>query len=439
MSWHCRSSSKVARRGERGVTLVMMALMLFLSLGMGALAIDYGMIKASKAEAQRAMDAAALAGASAFLIPDPAIDKAPIAEERARDYAKKHTVHRVPVTDPEVDVDVDVPNTTVTVTYTSGAIPLWFANIFGTPTMGVNALAAAHVIETSNASCIMPIAIPDLWQNNDIAGSGDNAAPEELIEDGLWDFEDHDGDGVLDGPTGSVTERELWEFDPGVDVYDTDGDGQGNFGYNTSARNGLGSNSFLNKIDDYGRQITLMTLSPKDGTTSSNYYAWGFTPNDANSGDILRQKIEAVDCQIATVGGAGYSASAGNGATAGTISPAWDTRIGRDANASWNDDDNKVEGSTDYPLDMDDDGLPDGSPRVVVVALYNPELEMLSPSDNMLVFNNFAKVWIDERPEGCEGAGCKAPITGRFLGWVTGPGGGEGTTGTLIKRLQLIK
>jgi hypothetical protein len=179
-----------------------------------------------------------------------------------------------------------------------------------------------------------------------------------------------------------------------------------------------------------------MTLSPKDGTTSSNYYAWGFTPNDANSGDILRQKIEAEDCAIATVGGAGYPASAGNGATAGTISPAWDTRIGRDANATWNDDYNRVDDS--IKGDVDEDGLPD-SPRVVVVALYNPELEMLSPSDNTLVFNNFAKVWIDERPEGCEGAGCKAPITGRFLGWVTGPGGSEGTTGTLIKRLQLIK
>jgi hypothetical protein len=364
------------------------------------------------------------------------VNKTTVAEERAREYANRHMVHTVQITDPEIDVDVDLPNETVTVTYAGGDISLWFANVFGIPAMRINALAAAHVIETSNASCIMPIAIPDLWQNNDIAGDGDNAEPEELIEDGLWDFVDRNGNGVLDGPTGSVTERELWEFDQGVDVYDANGDGQGDFGYGTPTRNGMGSNSFLNKLDDYGRQITLMTLSPKDGTTSSNYYAWGFTPNDANSGDILRQKIEAEDCAIATVGGAGYPASAGNGATAGTISPAWDTRIGRDANATWNDDYNRVDDS--IKGDVDEDGLPD-SPRVVVVALYNPELEMLSPSDNTLVFNNFAKVWIDERPEGCEGAGCKAPITGRFLGWVTGPGGSEGTTGTLIKRLQLIK
>src|SRR5687768_14777486 len=170
MSVRGRSSRSRRQLDERGVTLVMMALMLFLALGFSALAVDYGMIKASKAEAQRAVDAAALAGASAFLIPDPAIDKVPIAEERARDYAKKHTVRRNPITDPQIEVDVDVPNTTVTVTYSGPQMALWFAQTIGVPTMAVNALAAAHVFETSNAACVMPVAIPDLWQNNDING-----------------------------------------------------------------------------------------------------------------------------------------------------------------------------------------------------------------------------------------------------------------------------
>jgi hypothetical protein len=345
MSVRGRCSRSRPQLNERGVTLVIMALMLFLALGMSALTVDYGMIKSAKAEAQRAVDAAALAGASAFLISDPLVDKTSIAEERAREYANKHAVHTVPITDPEIEVDVDLPNETVTVTYSGGDIPLWFAHTLGIPAMRVNALAAAHVIETSNAACIMPVAIPDIWQNNDVAGAGQNAASEELVEDGLWDFVDLDGNGVLSGPSGSQTERELWEYDPGVDVYDPDGDGDGDFGYGTDARNGKGSGSFLNKVNDYGRQITLMTLSPKDGTTSSNYYAWGFTPNDANSGDILRQKIEDPDCDIATVGGDGYPASAGNGATAGTVSPAWDTRIGYDAGATWNDDYNRVDGS----------------------------------------------------------------------------------------------
>jgi hypothetical protein len=240
----------------------------------------------------------------------------------------------------------------------------------------------------------------------------------------------------MDPGTGNTVERELWEFDLGVDVYDTDGDGQGDFGYGTDARNSLGgSDPFLNKTNDYGRQIMLMNLSPKDGTVSSNYYAWGYTENDANSGSVLHDKIAEPSCEIATVG-TEYPASAGNGATAGQISPAWDTRIGYDGDASWNDVTNQVENS-DYS-DRDRDGLPD-SPRVVVVALYNPYEEMTGPSDNTLQFNNFAKVWVDERPPGCSGASCKSAIMGRFLGFVGGRGGGGGSTGSLIKTIQLIR
>ncbi len=419
-------SNQNGRRGERGVTLVLMALMLFLAMGMSALAVDYGMIKAAKAEAQRAMDAAALAGASAFIISDPLIDKSPIAEARARDFAKKHQVHRIQITDPEVAIDVDLANQELTATYTGGGIPLWFASIFGSSTMGIRALARAHVAETSNAACVMPVAIPDIWNNVDVAPAGNNP-PEEVVEDGLWDYVDANGNGVMDS-----RERELWEFDQGIDVYDQD-----LYGYGSSYRDYLGgTNAFLHKTNDYGRQITLMTLSPKDGTTSSNYYAWGLSSSDANSGDVLRDKISDPSCEIVSVGGAGYPASAGNGATAGAVSPAWDTRIGYDGDATWNDLTNTVDNS-DFG-DGDDDGLPD-SPRVVIVALYNPELEMLSPSDNTLVFNNFAKIWVDERPDGCTGAGCKAPITGRFLGFVGGPGGGPGVTGSLIKTLELIK
>src|SRR3954452_464617 len=91
-------SNRAGRRGERGVTLVVMALMLTLALSMSALAIDYGMVKSAKAEAQRAMDAAALAGASVFTEPFPlGTDLEAIARQRTKEYAANHTVHRVPV------------------------------------------------------------------------------------------------------------------------------------------------------------------------------------------------------------------------------------------------------------------------------------------------------------------------------------------------------
>src|SRR5215218_133631 len=106
---------RLAPLGRRGVTLVMMALMLFLILGMSALVVDYGMIKATKAEAQRAMDAAALAGASAFLIPDPATDYVAVATERAHEFAHKHQVRTVPIAEGEDSVIVNLAAKTVRV------------------------------------------------------------------------------------------------------------------------------------------------------------------------------------------------------------------------------------------------------------------------------------------------------------------------------------
>jgi hypothetical protein len=304
--------------------------------------------------------------------------------------------------------------------------------------MGINASATARAYETSNAACVMPVALPDLWKNNDINGPKASEPEERGTPDGLWSYQDMNNNGWMDPGTGnwSSVERELWEFDPGIDVYDANHDGQGDVGYGTNARNDLGgSNPFLHKVNDYGRQIMLMNLSPKDGTVSSNYYAWGFNSNDANSGEVLASKISDPSCEIATVS-TEYPASAGNGATAGQVSPSWDQRIGYDPDASWNDQTNRIENSR-FP-DRDHDQLPD-SPRVVVVALYNPESQMQRPSQNTIAFNNFAKIWVDQRPPGCSGASCKSAITGRFLGFVGGRGGGGGSTGSLIKTIQLIK
>src|SRR5215211_7411987 len=116
--------SRLAPLGRRGVTLVMMALMMFLVLGMSALVVDYGMIKATKAEAQRVMDAAALAGASAFLIPDPATDYVAVATERAHEFAHKHQVRTLPITEGEDSVAVDLAEKTVKVEWYRSNLPL---------------------------------------------------------------------------------------------------------------------------------------------------------------------------------------------------------------------------------------------------------------------------------------------------------------------------
>jgi Flp pilus assembly protein TadG len=401
--------AKAARQNERGVTLVLMALTMFLALGMSALAIDYGMIKAAKGEAQRAMDAAALAGASAFLVSDPDADIPGIAETRARDFAKKHDVHQVAITDPEVTVVVDVPNTTVTASYAGPPIPLWFANIFGTSTMAVGAMAAAHVEATNVASCVKPVAIPDMWNNKPNIKKGKEI--EDLVPDHAWGFKDANGDGQWD-----AQEAEPWTYDPTLgDSYDP-------------ALNGYGSNARTDLVKDYGRQIMLMTIDTKDNATASYYYAWGHDPSD-NSATKLAARIKGEACEEAETD-TPYTYELTNGGKVGPISGAWDDLINQDPSASWN-------GTTVTGSNKGANWL-DQSPRVVLVGMYNVGLYGKSPSDNVVKFNNIAKIFVEKRP--CTGNGaCKAPVTGRFLGFAGGGSAPGSPVGNLIKRIVLIK
>jgi hypothetical protein len=413
------------RYQERGVTLALMALMLFLMLGMSALVIDYGMIKATKAEAQRAMDAAALAGASAFLIADPDVDKGAIAVARARDYAKKHSVHQVQITDPEVEVQVALPDT-VTASYTGGATSLWFAQTFGIGSMVIKATASAHVIETGVASCLRPVAIPDMWNNGahlvTPKGGGKNppaVESEDLNGDHVWDFVDADGNGAWDDG-----ETEPWQFDPGTDTYDP-----ATNGYGTTFRDTYGAGTTV-KTKDYGRQIILMTLSPKDDAVASYYYAWGHN-TDETSAEAMAARIVNPSCAPSELATEYPSVRGANGGKLGPISDAWETLIGRDGSAHWDDGSNTVVGS-----DAGTNWLGQ-SDRVIVVGLYDPST-ILRPNQNTIEFTNFAKVWLDQRPCGGPPGQCKSPITGRFLGYVNGEGG-PGPGGTLVKRLVLIK
>jgi Flp pilus assembly protein TadG len=414
------------RRSERGVTLVLMALMLFLVLGMSALTVDYGMVKATKAEAQRAMDAAALAGASAFLIADPTTNFDSVAEARAREYAKLHDVHRVTITDPEVTVDVDEPNKEVTASYTSGNIPLWFANTIGISSTRINATATAKASETGKATCLKPVALPDMWNNlnnvmidngNGQGGGkkGGKSVTEDTNGDHLWDYVDANNNGVVD-----PGEWEPWTFNDG-DVYDPP-----TTGFGTTYRDPYGSGG-TTKSQDYGRQVLLQTFDQNaDRLVSSYFRTWMDKPNTGGT-DSLDAGIRGTRCVTASLGTEYQQA---NGAKE-PLQNAWQYLIDQDPSAHWDDASNTVVGSSSS------DWLTQ-SPRVVVVGLYPPSYAN-SPSSNPIKFTNLAKIWVDQRPCGGGGLGtCKAPITARFLGYVQGGAGGE-ENGSLVWRISLIK
>jgi Flp pilus assembly protein TadG len=407
------------RLNRSGATLVVAAVMIFLFLGMSALAIDYGMIKSTIAEAQRAMDASALAGASAFLINDPTIDKTTVAYDRAKDLAQRHTVHRVtidtlgPCGTAEVCVTVDLANEEVTSTFTRANVGLWFAKMFGSNTMGIKASATAHAILSGISTCLMPVAVPDKWQNH----SPD--LEEDANNDGILDYNDRNTNGQWDW-SNNKNQNEAWEqwaFDPSEgDVY-----------YPPNSVSPTGYSSY-----DYGKQMVMMQLDPASTNVASNYLAWG-KDGDAASDSALAARIRDPECSEVQLG-ANYQRAA-NGSKP-NLSQAWEDRINRDPSADWTWDNSSnapVCGAAACPANWEDI-----SPRVVAIALYDPEI-LTRPNDNTLQFVNFAKVFLDKRP--CSGppGQCKAEVTARFLGYVNGLGSPGVEEGPLVKHLVLIK
>ena len=173
------------KRSDKGQVLVLVALAIFVLLGLAALGIDVGYMYTVRHELQRSADAGALAGASAMRqsgkdcndptnIPDfeGRTTKAE-AELRAIDYATRDDVTKSrlntvpgdivtaicpdPVTNNPMRVRVNVQRTA----------PLFFARILGRPTQDIPAFAVAEAFPvTSNLKCVVPWGIPAPWTNS---------------------------------------------------------------------------------------------------------------------------------------------------------------------------------------------------------------------------------------------------------------------------------
>jgi Flp pilus assembly protein TadG len=152
------------RRDERGVTIIMVAISIFLLMAMAALAVDVGVLYTARTSAQHAADAAALAGAYTFTI---ATDTQPdSAQNAAIAVAAKNAVMGQAVTLAPADVVVDIPNRRVTVTVhrAVGTNPIntFFASALGINAMGTEAKAVAEAAREGSASyCVKPVFMPN--------------------------------------------------------------------------------------------------------------------------------------------------------------------------------------------------------------------------------------------------------------------------------------
>jgi len=207
------------RSRERGQTLALVAIFLVVLIGMAALAIDTTTLYVAHNETQRAADAAALAGAKAFV--DSGVTTAPnepslhtLARNIATAYINATlTKNKVQGVSPSL-VGAATPvypvgnpgNPQITVTLQRTNLPTFFARVFGQTLATVTASATAEAYNSSNSgtgsnmppvapTCVKPWLVPNLDPNH---GNGPFVNPDgTLAHPGVWGGA---GNGVLGEP-----------------------------------------------------------------------------------------------------------------------------------------------------------------------------------------------------------------------------------------------
>jgi hypothetical protein len=166
------------------VSLVLVALSLVAMLAAASLAIDLGLLYVARSEAQRAADAAALAGASAFVnsgctsMNGGCIAGGPqetLARQQAETVGAQDSVMGQAANIEDGDISFTYPTPmepqiSVTVQRSAGrgnAIPMLFARLFGVTLGGVFATATAEAFDPSGSGvpvgfgCVAPFLVPN--------------------------------------------------------------------------------------------------------------------------------------------------------------------------------------------------------------------------------------------------------------------------------------
>lgn len=163
---------------ETGSVLVIVAAALVILLAISAIAIDLANFYLARTQAQRAADAAALAGAKAFVTSGCTTggctaggSQEALAEQQAVAVAAQNDIAgQAVVINPNTDVSFSYPNPyEPQVTVKAGrAVPTLFAKIFGIQTANVSATATAEAYNpagggsaTLGAACLKPFLVPD--------------------------------------------------------------------------------------------------------------------------------------------------------------------------------------------------------------------------------------------------------------------------------------
>jgi Flp pilus assembly protein TadG len=157
-------AKRLRRRDERGQTIILVAFSMLVLLGLAALAIDVVTLYVSRNEAQRAADAAALAGAKALVTSGYTsgwMAGATVCSGLARQQAQA-AVAQNPVAGAAPTITTSCSfeppnNPRITVTVQRTGLPLFFARIWRRTSPGVSATAVAEAFNPSGGT--VPIAV----------------------------------------------------------------------------------------------------------------------------------------------------------------------------------------------------------------------------------------------------------------------------------------
>jgi hypothetical protein len=421
---------------ERGSMVVMVAVTLLAMLALSAFAIDLASLRDARGESQRAADAVALAGATAFR-DLPAADAATAMEARTRalEVAKFNKVRfdTLNVENPtwedpccawgkvyvsktqDVTLNVIPDSQIVRAWVRRKGIRTYFAKLLAFPFGHVETMATAWVTNNGpKVSCLKPFVMPDMWSESDTTTQDVNRNhymdPNTIV-------------------TGNGQDGESWKYQPasigGNDYYApynpavTPDPSYPQTGYGSGLRGTLGYQ------DDVGLPIL---LKPQTGNGNSDPTAerMGNAFWLLNLDSTKNFKEEVGGCGSA---GIGDSVPYDKGSKT-AVRQAIDDLIRDDKDAYWDETTRQVVGSrfTNWTE----------SPRVAIVALIDPKFWIANSSsdkpDPGSTFTNFVRIFF----EPVERNGPPTDIHARYIGPAPGGLGGP-TGGPLVKVLQLIE
>lgn len=422
-------------RNRRGVSLVVVAIFIFVLMGMAALAIDLGMLQKVRAEAQRAADAAALAGASAFLLDLSVAAETTEAGHRARQAADTNYMAGVKIDSlSELTVWAIPDSQKIRVRVRRASVRTWFANIFGTYAVAVGAKAAAVADYATGAKCVKPIALPDLW---DDAGDTNWPTGNRMPDIGeTWQY--------MNPPTPDEYHR------AGYDGVDGSGTGFG------SSWRDLTALPTPTNLRDWGLTVVLRPSvnpgneplpCPGDLQGGKCYIPgwWGLWGDPGLTDDMLRACTSlatrpALDTATYSIG-TPYDTKTGWTA----VAKIFEDLINLDPGAYWDpigtDKQTSKVGTVVSPTYGDNWRA---SPRVWTIGIFDPN--HVPAPDEQVTFNNLMSFFV----EGCmneSGTGgihvpakCKTNdiLVGRFLGLAKGTATGP-SPGTMTRILRLVE